>query len=132
MTIDQLVVHIEDINSVIITDELGSTAVAQIEKTDTVVQTASQGPQGIKGDTGDKGDKGDKGDPGPLGQDVHYTHIQAIPSDTWTITHNLSKRPSVAIVDSSGSLVEGEIQYIDGSSLIAQFGAGFSGTAYLN
>lgn len=133
MTIDSQVILTPHQDSVVITDSLGTTnVVPAIENTDVVIITAAQGPQGIQGPKGDKGDKGDTGSIGPIGTDMHYVHIQAIPSATWNILHNLNKRPSVAVVDSSGSLVEGEVEYIDGLSLVVYFSAGFSGTAYLN
>lgn len=66
------------------------------------------------------------------GEDKSYTHIQNTAAATWTITHPLNKRASVTIVDSAGTEVEGDIQYVSDSTIIANFTAAFSGKAYLN
>jgi len=61
-----------------------------------------------------------------------YVHDQGTPSVLWSITHTLEKYPSVSVVDSAGSRVEGLVTYIDINNLTISFNAGFSGTAYLN
>lgn len=61
-----------------------------------------------------------------------YVHTQSFPSATWTISHNLGRRPSVTVVDSAGSVVIGEVTYLSDNSLRVEFSAGFSGQAYLN
>ena len=61
-----------------------------------------------------------------------YTFEQAIPSDTWEIQHNLNKYPSVSIVDSAGSVVMGDILYVDTNKVILTFTGQFNGKAYLN
>ncbi len=61
-----------------------------------------------------------------------YVHEQAQVSDVWTITHDLDKHPSVTVVDSAGTVVVGDVQYIDNSNIIITFNGAFSGTAYLN
>lgn len=50
----------------------------------------------------------------------------------WVITHNLDKHPTVVIVDSAGTVVEGEITYIDKNSCEIHTNHPFKGTAYLN
>lgn len=65
-------------------------------------------------------------------QDAEYTHDQIAASASWIINHPLNKFVSVTIVDSGGSLVIGEIQYISRSQIIVNFSAEFSGKAYLN
>ncbi len=64
--------------------------------------------------------------------DAHYVHNQASPSATWTIVHNLGKKPSVEIVDSAETVVEGNVQYVDNNVVTVTFSSGFSGKAYLN
>ena len=64
--------------------------------------------------------------------DKHYTHIQTASSVSWSITHNLQKFPSVTVVDSAGTKVTGEVDYIDINSLSVSFTAEFGGIAYLN
>lgn len=61
-----------------------------------------------------------------------YTYVQSSASTTWTITHNLNTYPSVTVVDSSGSVVSGDVQYLDEFSLRITFSAQFAGKAYLN
>lgn len=60
-----------------------------------------------------------------------YTHIQGVPSSSWTISHTLDGYPSVTIVDSSGSVVIGDVDYISSSILTVTFQSAFSGKAYL-
>lgn len=119
--------------------ELPTTAVELVEGTSSVelVEVATQGPpgpQGPQGAQGNQGVQGVQGAPGPAGADGdrHHTHAQAIPSDTWVITHNLGKYPSVSVVDSSGGEVEGEVSHTNPNQLTVFFSAGFSGSAYLN
>ena len=57
---------------------------------------------------------------------------QAIPSNIWEIQHNLNKYPSVSIVDSAGSIVIGDVLYVDENFITITFSGGFSGKAYLN
>lgn len=66
------------------------------------------------------------------GSDKHYTYLQPSASDRWLVEHNLNKFPSVQVVDSAGSIVVGEITYIDRNSLEIKFSGKFSGRAYLN
>jgi len=65
-------------------------------------------------------------------QQQTYTHTQGAAATGWYISHNLLKFPAVTVVDSSGNLVEGAIQYINNNSLEINFTAAFSGKAYLN
>lgn len=67
-----------------------------------------------------------------LSADKHYTHTQNIVSATWTINHNLNKKPSVTVVDSIDNVVYGDINYITANSLTITFSGGFTGKAYLN
>ena len=61
-----------------------------------------------------------------------YVHTQPIPAALWVITHNLGKHPSVDIVDSAGSEVEGDVVYNSNNQIPVSFIGGFSGVAYLN
>lgn len=67
-----------------------------------------------------------------LGLDQTYMHRQTSASNTWTIEHGLGKHPSVTVVDSAGSVVMGEVQYISDNTIVISFRGTFSGTAYLN
>ena len=66
------------------------------------------------------------------GSDKHYTFNQVAASSTWSITHNLNKKPSVSIVDSAENNVYGDIEYINENQLTITFNSAFSGKAYLN
>jgi hypothetical protein len=61
-----------------------------------------------------------------------YIATQNTPAITWTLTHSLDKYPSVTVVDSAGSVVYGDIQYISRDVIEVTFSGAFSGTAYLN
>lgn len=69
---------------------------------------------------------------GSGGVDAYYKHVQSLPASTWTITHNLSKHPSVEVVDSGGANVYGYVTYISDNQLTVSFSAAFSGEAYCN
>lgn len=68
----------------------------------------------------------------PLSSDTFYTHNQIAASSKWTITHNLNRFPSVTVVDSAGSVVVGEVNYISSNIIDITFQGAFSGKAYLN
>ena len=64
--------------------------------------------------------------------DKNFVYVQATSSDIWEITHNLNKYPAVTVVDSGGSVVVGEIVYIDKNNVRITFASAFSGKAYFN
>ena len=74
----------------------------------------------------------------PKGQtDKHYEESVAFnnsttPPFTRTINHNLSKFPSVTVVDSGGSRVIGEVNHIDKNSFTITFKDTFSAKVYAN
>ena len=80
----------------------------------------------VVGPRGDTGPQGPSGPPGSM-----YVYQQQIAASTWTIVHNLGVYPSVAVSDSSGSEVEGEIYYKDLNTVVLTFSAAFAGTATL-
>lgn len=61
-----------------------------------------------------------------------YSHQQAIPELSWTITHNLGFNPNISIVDSVEDQVEGDVTYINLNTLTVDFASPFSGKAYLS
>jgi hypothetical protein len=63
---------------------------------------------------------------------VAYEYVQGAPSDTWVIAHNLGFKPNVTVVDSAGTIYEGEITYTNTVSLTVTFSSAFSGKAYLS
>lgn len=68
----------------------------------------------------------------PGGADAHYRHVQSTPASTWTVVHNLGKRPAVSVVDSSGRVVIGDVIYDSDDQVRLLFSAAFSGEAYFN
>lgn len=71
-------------------------------------------------------------DNNPFVLEMHYTHNQIVPSNTWTITHNLKKKPSVTIIDSAGTVVYGSIKYDSLDTITVSFTGAFAGMALLN
>lgn len=65
-------------------------------------------------------------------QELAYAHTQGTSSATWTINHNLDFYPNVTVVDSAGTIVEGEISYTNRNQVVLTFSAAFSGKAYLS
>lgn len=61
-----------------------------------------------------------------------YTHTQSSSASTWTITHNMNKYPSVTIVDSAGTTVDGSVDYVSLNAVTINFCGAFSGKAYFN
>jgi len=66
-----------------------------------------------------------------------YTHTQTSTSDTWVVAHNLNRFPSVTVIDSGNTIVQGIVVYNSGDQLTITFFSGgdalaFSGKAYLN
>jgi len=102
------------------------------------------GPKGATGAKGDPGDNGATGPAGPQGElgtqgpqgipgvDSNFVYNQPVPSTSWSLTHNLNKMPSITIVDSAGTVVEGDIQYVDVNNIVVTFSYAFSGQAILN
>lgn len=88
------------------------------------VELGTSGPQGIQGAQGPSGS-------------VSYGQLgtvfdQASASTTWLINHNLGFYPSITVVDSAGTVVEGNYSYPNATTIIANFSNAFSGKAYLS
>lgn len=64
--------------------------------------------------------------------DKNYVHTQQSVSTTWSVTHNLEKRPSVTVVDSADNVVIGDVEYVDNNNVTITFASAFSGKAYFN
>ena len=64
--------------------------------------------------------------------DKTYVHNQETPSATWEVTHNLGKNPAITVVDSAGTVVEGQYSYIDENNVVLDFSGAFAGKAYFN
>ena len=61
-----------------------------------------------------------------------FVFTQSTPSNVWIIKHNLNKYPSVTVVDSAGSNVVGDYDFISLDTVICTFNGAFSGKCYLN
>lgn len=90
------------------------------------ITIASSGPQGPAGSAGAAGPTG------PPGGTNTYVFHQMSASASWVITHNLGQFPSVTVVDSAGTEVEGTVTFLDNNNIRIDFSAGFAGVAYLN
>ena len=64
--------------------------------------------------------------------DKHYVHVQGPPQATWTVTHNLDKKPSLTVIDSAGNMVVGKLTYVSLNILTIQFASPISGEAICN
>lgn len=58
--------------------------------------------------------------------------IQSTPSATWVISHSFKPQPTVTVIDSADTVVEGEVDYdaVPGAVQV-KFSGGFSGRAYV-
>ena len=65
-------------------------------------------------------------------EDKTFVFTQGVAATTWNIQHNLSKFPSVSVVNNNNIVINGEVTYIDNNNVQLNFSAGFSGKAYLN
>ena len=61
-----------------------------------------------------------------------FQFTQGAPATTWNIQHNLGKFPSITVIDTGNTVVNGEYTYTDNNNVILKFSAGFAGKAYLN
>jgi len=73
----------------------------------------------------------------PIIGDITFTHNQNSTSATWVVTHNLNRFPSVTVVDSADTIVQGTVVYNTNKKLTITFFEGgdalaFQGKAYLN
>lgn len=61
-----------------------------------------------------------------------YIHDQAIAANVWYINHNLNKRPSITVVDTADTVIDGVEKYIDENNVEIYFNSEVRGKAYLN
>ena len=64
--------------------------------------------------------------------DKFFLFSQLSPEAVWIIEHPLRKFPAVTVVDSGGSSVVGDLEYIDDANIKITFQSAFAGKAYLN
>ena len=61
-----------------------------------------------------------------------YVHTQGTAASSWSITHNLGYYPNVTVVDSTETLVVGDVTYTSANALTVNFNGAFKGKAYLS
>ena len=61
-----------------------------------------------------------------------FVFNQGVPATTWNIAHNLGKFPSITVIDTGDTVVQGEYTYVDNNNVTLKFSAAFAGKAYLN
>ena len=64
--------------------------------------------------------------------DANFVHDQGSTSAQWVINHDLGKKCSVTVVDSSNQVVIGEITYNSVNQVTINFQSSFSGKAFFN
>ena len=64
--------------------------------------------------------------------DANFVHDQGTTSAQWVIDHNLAKKCSVTVVDSSGQVVIGQVTYNTVNRVTIDFENSFSGKAFFN
>jgi|TARA_R100001460_G_C3511458_1_gene171514 hypothetical protein len=73
----------------------------------------------------------------PIVGDITFTFNQNSTKAEWVIVHNLNRFPSVTVVDSADTVVQGTVVYNSNKQLTVTFfsngaSTGFQGKAYLN
>ena len=73
----------------------------------------------------------------PIIGEITYIHNQGSTSNTWVITHDLHRFPSVTVVDTANNIILGKVIYNSDKQLTITFfqkGAAYAlqGKAYLN
>ena len=66
-----------------------------------------------------------------LTESARYIHTQGSAATSWVVTHTLGGRPSITVVDSTGTVVVGDVTYNSDTQVTLTFSAAFSGSAYL-
>jgi hypothetical protein len=66
------------------------------------------------------------------GSDAYYRHVQSVAASTWTVVHNLEKRPAITVVDSGGDIWFGNVHYDSDNQVTISFGVAFGGEAYFS
>ena len=71
-----------------------------------------------------------------LGADMsankNFVFTQNVAAARWEVQHDLDGWPAVTVVDSAGTEVVGDVQYIDKNNVVISFTAPFSGKAFFN
>lgn len=71
------------------------------------------------------GPPGAAGPPGGAG----YTHAQAMAAATWTVNHNLGRRPSIVVLTTGGVEVDAAVTHTSAMQAVIAFNAPQAGSA---
>lgn len=66
---------------------------------------------------------------GPGGEIAEYTHTQSAPAASWTINHNLGRKPLIALRSAGGVEFEGTITHISDNQAVVTLAAATAGYA---
>lgn len=102
-----------------------------------VVTAGTRGPRGTDGKSAyelwlDDGNEGTVKDFFASLSGGAYTHDQMVPSDVWTIQHDLGFFPNVMVFDSTKRQVIGDVDHASKNILVITFSDSFAGKAYLS
>lgn len=61
-----------------------------------------------------------------------YIHTQGVPAFTWTVNHNLGKKPSITVLDSANREIEVAVEHTSNNQAVLTFSVELSGTAHAN
>lgn len=64
--------------------------------------------------------------------DKNFVFDQSLASKIWTINHPLNKYPSVSIMDTAHTIIEGQVEWLSLHQIRITFNAPVSGIATLN
>ena len=92
--------------------------------------STASGPAWAAGPPGVAGPVGPAGPMGPVGTTFIYRQIVAV--NDWIVTHNLARFPGVTVVDTTGTVVESDVQYVDANTIALSFTVPVAGYAYFN
>lgn len=116
----------------LVVEEVTNPATFQVvDEPVSIVDVITAGPQGPKGDQGDPGPQGPAGPVGGSGF-VQYTHVQNAPTNHWVIDHGLGYKLNVTVVDTSGTVMEGDVTWPTDNRIVVDFNYSFAGEAYLS
>ncbi len=64
--------------------------------------------------------------------DKNFVYVQGSAAPVWTVVHNLGKYPAVAVIDSGGNKVNGDVSYDTLDQVTITFAIATGGKAVLN
>ena len=70
--------------------------------------------------------QGVPGPPGPSPED--HVHTQASAASTWTVNHNLGRRPDTTVMNPGGQVVLAAVTHISNNQLLVQFASPATGS----